>query len=281
MKKLVLILAIAMLLVSATVVFAMTASAPISDGGITPYIIEGENQGGNRTCAEVGKVFFGDPNYYEFSSDRVNFENGSFDPLFPTGLTVTTDGTYVSWSSTFGIGAVIVKGSDDANVYVYDPQAKSDSGLASPYNASGKPAGLSNLTFCWNPEDECVWMGETAWAAGTRYTTKGNWATFTSYSGEEKLVTLFAGQTKPAGTVLFSAPTEGKVTIKINLNTGWRFADVEENVKIQDYATAPSGNPAPGLFAWKAYAVSSPFSIEVPLNNFYGVHINVENRVCP
>jgi hypothetical protein len=63
-----------------------------------------------------------------------------------------TDGTYVAWSSTFGIGAVIVKGSNDANVYVYELQRTSDSGLAAPLNASGGSAGLSNLTFCWNPE---------------------------------------------------------------------------------------------------------------------------------
>ncbi|MDP2180006.1 hypothetical protein [Methylicorpusculum sp.] len=131
-----------------------TPSTPVSDGGVTPYIIDGANPGGNRTCAEVGTAFFGDADYYEFSSDRVNYEDGTFTALFPTGLTVTTDGTKVSFDSSFGIGAAIVKGSDDANVYVYYPQVNSDSGLASPPNASGKPAGLSNLTFCWNPEDQ-------------------------------------------------------------------------------------------------------------------------------
>ncbi len=144
---------LALLFVGVTVVLAQgTASTPVSDGGITPYIIAGANPGGNRTCAEVGLAFFGDADYYQFSSERVNYDDGDFDADFPPGLTVTTDGTDVSWSSTFGIGAVIVKGSADANVYVYNPQAKSDSGLASPPNASGKPAGLSNITFCWNPE---------------------------------------------------------------------------------------------------------------------------------
>lgn len=79
------------------------------------------------------------------------------------GLTVNTDGTYVNFSSTFGIGVAIVKGSDDANVYVYDPQVNSDSGLASPPNASGKPAGLSNLTFCWNTEKVAQWCSPGYW----------------------------------------------------------------------------------------------------------------------
>jgi hypothetical protein len=134
-------------------------SEPVSDGGITPFIIPSyaPGQGGNRTCADVGLAVYGDADFFQFSSERVNWDEDeeggySFDKLFPAGLTVETDGTYVSFSSTFGIGAVIVKGSNDANVYVYNPQEKSDSGLASPPNASGKPAGLSNITFCWNPE---------------------------------------------------------------------------------------------------------------------------------
>jgi uncharacterized repeat protein (TIGR01451 family) len=142
------------LIITQTAFAANVASTPVSNGGVTPYIIDGENQGGNRTCSEAGQAFFDNAGYYQFSSARVNYENDSFDAAFPAGLNVTTDGTYISFGSTFGIGAVIVKGSNDANVYIYDPQATSDSGLASPINPSGKPAGLSNLTFCWNPGEQ-------------------------------------------------------------------------------------------------------------------------------
>jgi hypothetical protein len=126
-----------------------------------------------------------------------------------------------------------------------------------------------------------VFKGETAWAANghtpleLRYTQRGNWATYVKYAGVEKTTTLFAGQTIPVGTVNFSAPADGFVTITIELAVPWVFEDVAENVKIQDYATAPSGNPAPGLFDHKGYATGSPFSIVVPVNNFYGVHVNV------
>jgi hypothetical protein len=159
-------LALALALIAVVPVLALTASSPVSDGGITPYIIDGANPGGNRTCAEVGLAFFDDADYYEFSSDKVDYEDDAFQGTFPAGLTVNTDGTYVSWSSTFGIGAVIVKGTNDANVYVYDPQAKSDSGLASPSaGKSGGPGGLSNITFCWNPEDddEGQWCSPGYW----------------------------------------------------------------------------------------------------------------------
>jgi hypothetical protein len=126
-----------------------------------------------------------------------------------------------------------------------------------------------------------VFDGETAWAATgevplqLRYTNRGNWATYVQYA--PKTTTLFAGQTMPVGNVTFGSADDGLVTITVNLNDGWEFEDVAENLKIQDYATAPSGNPAPGLFAHRKTcdATSNTCSIEVPANNFYGVHVNV------
>jgi len=127
--------------------------------------------------------------------------------------------------------------------------------------------------------EECEWIGESAWAEGIRYVDQGNWATYTPYV-TDSTVTLFAGQTMDAGTVHFSEAVGGYVTITITLNEGWRFEDVDDNVKIQNYADAPSGNPSPGLFDSKDYATESPFSIDVPANNFYGVHVDVEWEYC-
>ena len=121
---------------------------------------------------------------------------------------------------------------------------------------------------------------ETAWAANgdvpgdLRYQNPGNWATYVEYNGSEKTVTLFAGQTTNIGTVTFSAPSNDKVTIKIELNEEGGFANISENVKIQDYKVAPSGNPAPGQFDHKADASGKTYEIEVPLNNYYGVHVD-------
>jgi hypothetical protein len=127
--------------------------------------------------------------------------------------------------------------------------------------------------------EECDWQPETAWAAGPGYIDASQWATYTPYIADSS-VTLYAGQTMEAGTVHFSVPVDGSVTITITLNAGWRFReDITENVKIQDYETAPSGNPAPGQFDYKYNATGSPFT--VPENNFYGVHVDVEREVCP
>jgi hypothetical protein len=289
------------------VLAANVASLPVSGQGVTPYIIDDlytevpNPDGGNRTCEDVGLAFFNDANYYEYTSGKYNWDevnevwkdddgNIVADPF--GDLNVSTDGTYVSWGPFNHAGlAAIVKGGSDANVYVYDDALGTfyieDSGLASPPNASGGPAGLSNLTFCWNPEDveEC-WEGETAWAANGdipgeyRYTSRGNWATYLIYAAD-KTVTLFAGQYMDAGTVHFSDVVNGEVTITITLNAGWRFYDDPnmENVKIQGYESYPSGNPAPGQFDNKGYATESPFVIVVPAANYYGVHVDVEQSV--
>jgi hypothetical protein len=122
---------------------------------------------------------------------------------------------------------------------------------------------------------------ETAWAANgdtpgeLRYVNQGNWATYVEYHGVEKTVTLFAGQNINIGTVTFSAPSNGKVTITIDLNdAGDFYEETDHNVKIQDYSVAPSGNPAPGQFDHKGLGTGKSFSIEVPENNYYGVHVD-------
>jgi hypothetical protein len=205
--------------------------------------------------------------------------------------------------------AVIVKGGTPndgtgANVYYYDlkgdPQKTyGDSGLAAPPTGNQQNiAGLSNLTFCFNVVEcgngngEC-YQDETAWAANgnapgsLRYVNRGNWATYVAYAA--KTVNIYAGQNMLAGTATFSAEYDGKVDITINLTGGFIFfhkdADnPEDNLKVQDYATAPSGNPAPGLFAWKetlAFGATTA-TITVPLNNFYGIHLDVAYPVeCP
>ena len=262
-------------------------STLVSIGGITPYIIDGEAGNGHRTCEEVGIAYFGDANYYAESS--YHYYDDGWDPPLPDGLDAwrsSPQPKQLEWESVFYLGAVIVWGGGDANTYVYDdPQALGDSGLSAPPNTPGGnnfPA-VSWIGFCWNPGQMC-YEEETAWADGEPYNPDepGNWATYTPYYGEEQTVTLYAGQTMDAGTVHFSAPEDGDVTITITLGGSWYFADVDENVKIQDYIDAPSGNPQPGHFDWKYNAEESPFSASVPQNNFYGVHVDLLHEVeCP
>jgi hypothetical protein len=130
--------------------------------------------------------------------------------------------------------------------------------------------------------EECEWIPETAWSEGTRYLQKGDWATYTMWTpGAE--ATLYAGKTMEAGTVVFSQVdvVDGDVTITITLDEGWRFADVEENVKIEGYESPPTRKPNLGKFTWKADADTNPFSIVVDAAGYYGVHVDVEREDCP
>jgi len=125
---------------------------------VTPYIIPGQNNGGNRTCADVEEAFGLSVGYFR-CGEKIDYNNGDFAGSFPDGLIVSVDdGTYVSFEvkdcieldgKLYRVGAVIVKGGNAANVYYYNEGSYGDVGLASPANKNGKPAGLSNLSFCF------------------------------------------------------------------------------------------------------------------------------------
>jgi|GEM_PF-7021364 hypothetical protein len=119
-------------------------------------------------------------------------------------------------------------------------------------------------------QEECA-EEETAWAAGVRYINPGNWATYTAYDGTEKTVPLFASKDINIGTVKFSAVANDSVTISIAFVADWGLQAGEETVKVQGYETAPSGNPAPGLFKYK----DNDLSFKVKSAKFYGIHLDV------
>ena len=277
----------------------MVASSPMSDAGVVPTLYD-DGQGGNYTCEEAGIT--------TFTSARTNWEDTGFATEFTvdlfdaedesyTTVTVTTDGTYVAWSSPKPIALVIVKGGSASNVYAYGDGTTEDGGLAAPPNASGNAAGLSNVTFCANAveDDEvelteiCEWVGETAWSSGERYVGRGNWATYTPYDGDAMSVQLLAGRTMQAGVVAFGDADDGYVTITITLHPDmfWRLApEVDEEglevpgsiaadaVKVQGYdGQVPTRNPAPGRFA--TYK-GNELEFTVPVFDFYGIHLDVE-----
>jgi hypothetical protein len=129
-------------------------------------IIETANNGGNITCDEVAA---GVGCTFENTSGKIDYDGGTGGTINDI-ITWTTDGTYVSWESTVPVKiAVIVKGGNGANVYFSGCEedcVSSGTGLTAPVNASGKPAGLSNITFCYSlcePEQTC----ETAFAKKT------------------------------------------------------------------------------------------------------------------
>jgi hypothetical protein len=81
------------------------------------------------------------------------------DGTFSDGtLTVTIDvrdtaaGQVFDWTSNIGVDVVIAKGGPNSNVYTYVGESTGDTGLHAPANASGKFAGLSHISFCYDVE---------------------------------------------------------------------------------------------------------------------------------
>jgi hypothetical protein len=64
----------------------------------------------------------------------------------------TADGQVFDWTSNIGVDVVIAKGGPNSNVYTYVGESTGDTGLHAPANASGKFAGLSHISFCYDVE---------------------------------------------------------------------------------------------------------------------------------
>ena len=255
--------------------------------------------------------FPGDPSWLE--CERVGGEEypytlriGTGSALDPYGLTRDAYGNTISveevWLQGLGdvafdwysnpdpIGIVIVKSGAGSVVYYYEdePTWEGHDLLAR------EPWEPSHLTFCWapyseppNPPPVCDWVDETGWGEGFPYNVdeQGNWGTYTPYpviidGVEYDGAVIWAGQHLDAGVLMFQEHGD-EVTITIVLHETWRFAPVAENVKVEAYdVPPPDGNPVPGAFGYKATAEESPFTIVVPLANFYGVHLDLEWADC-
>jgi hypothetical protein len=270
-------------------------SAPVSDGGITPYILDPAGPGGNVTCDMVADAF---ETEFAFSSGKFNYvcdeisgecvwidDDDNTYPDFPlSDLNVTiTDNTYVSFDGKlyidgkyYCVAAVIVKGRDDANVYYYEGGTESDSGLAAPefLNPQGRliQPELSNLTFCFvecdNGNGEC--QEETAWGGDSEGKGSAWWYYYDASIGGVQ--TVWAGQHIDVGTV---EVVGGVVTIV--LTGGWELQNVDDPVKIKGYSVIPEERPVAGLFTGVGtYKGDQLTNVDIGEYNFYAIHLDVQ-----
>lgn len=135
----------------------------------------------------------------------------------------------------------------------------------------------------------------TAWAAGTRFVTRGNWATFNIVNLNPadgwQSVPLLAGQNIYAGYVGFYKPAgNDSMLIAVSLDPCWSFQDVPEPIKIQGYnAPYPTVIPIPGLFTtYKGVGTPDYFGTRLyyyaivdPNFTAYAVHVDVDFCPCP
>lgn len=245
----------------------------ISSTGVTPVVVTGSNNGGNVTCSEAATAL--GISGYQYTTGKQDYPFSS--TSFGNNVSVTTDGVNVSWSITPPAGfcvsnvAVIVKGGPNANVYYYSNGQSSDSGLASPINASGNAAGLSNLTICYNLVacNECDWQEETAFGGGVAGAGNAWW--FALDASASGTYPIYAGQQPvPGASVQYNATTD---QITIVLGSEMQLQSVSEPVKVEGYNVLPSTRPAAGLF--DLYKGSN-LTIQGNGSAYYVVHLDVE-----
>ncbi|WP_328424644.1 hypothetical protein [Streptomyces sp. NBC_00443] len=96
------------------------------------------------------------------NGEVINFSSGGQNGTITLGVTEGEQGQLLSFDfgigSPFAAGAVIVKGSNNANVYDYRTtmagQIEADETLHSPINPSGNFADLSHVAFCIVPDGD-------------------------------------------------------------------------------------------------------------------------------
>lgn len=145
---------------AAGLLIAGCGTEPTDEGETRSSELDGTLVDGNPSCADLGYD-------HEFKIDDTD---GRF--LFDgyNTVDVTYDGTLVDWTSTLAMDAVIVKGGPAAMVYEYDPEAYSDTGLATPDNPNNDGRyGISHVSFCYDYE---LTVNKTA---ETSYTRTWDW----------------------------------------------------------------------------------------------------------
>lgn len=133
--------------------------SPGNVGATDPELVNG-----NPTCVDLGYQYGfkiekdgeGVPPLGTYTL-QTGTQNGAKTELSggaPTDLTnsitITKTGKYISWTSTFGIDAVIVKGGPAAYVYKYNPEGTSGTDQRAPDNNGGQVPDISHVTFCYD-----------------------------------------------------------------------------------------------------------------------------------
>ena len=137
-----------------------------------------------------------------------------------------------------------------------------------------------------------VWASETATGAGTRYNKppsdkNANWFMFTPFTTAKVDLIAGGGQYPKAGTYydagdIFMERVNGGTKITIILASGWRWANVTNNVKINPYTKATNNWVPPGSFKYKYTATTMTFVTNpiVPSTaGWFGIHCDVQRLV--
>jgi hypothetical protein len=140
--------------ITAGLLFATAALGPAARSAaaasVNPTAISDDK---NPTCAEVAPA---GASWTEFKLEGTRLADGTYSngtiTVTISNYSDSSSGTPGSfdWAADQGVDAIVVKaGSFKHNLYVYDPEATSDEGLA-PQAGTGN--GISHISFCYDAD---------------------------------------------------------------------------------------------------------------------------------
>ncbi|MGQ7960133.1 hypothetical protein ACUTAF_20865 [Pseudomonas sp. SP16.1] len=189
-------------------------------------------EAGNPTCSGLG-----------YGAFELKFDNPADGSLTSQGVTITIDvrttgaGPVFDWEASGGVvNAVVAKGGPNANLYVYNPGATSDTGLHSPVNPSnGKYYGLSHISFCFTPGEPSIDVTK----ACTEQTVNGNVLT------TKNTVTLLNDGNLLLNNIQIREDTSGPSCSLTKVGG----SAVNVPLTVGDYVTVPNGGTFTGSLA--------------------------------
>ena len=122
---------------------------------------------GNPTCTDLQ----GSQTWNQLKVDPPGAGNFSDNDLNPGPLQVTITNltaTTFDWTANIGVDAVFVKGGPEGNLYSYNPEQTSDTGLTTTINPINEQRyGISHIVFCYDLPDPTPTPTPTATATPT------------------------------------------------------------------------------------------------------------------
>ncbi len=130
--------------------------------------------------------------------------------------------------------------------------------------------------------DNTVVNSNSAWGDGTRFTTKGNWATYFTYEIQNdccllstETFTIYGGQTIDAGTLLVTND-ETNLYVTYTSNDNWYFGALHLYVgDLNDLPVNNAGNPVNGSFPYTTdlQSAGQSYTFTIPLSSLSGCYI--------
>lgn len=182
----------AALILSLSTLCGLAGVLPAAAAHVTPTEVDG-----NPDCGDLGfaigfKVDPPTPGTYPLIAGPNTVFTGLSAPDPSNSFSFTSpDGIVFDWTSTLPLDVVIVKGGPSANVYAYDPEETSDTGLHSPARADGSIPAISHIEICYDYEVTVTKTAETSftrtweWSIDKSVTPEA-WHLFTGDSGTSK-----------------------------------------------------------------------------------------------